>query len=69
MEANQFDVYAEFLLECKKVMGSVDFQRFDHDSDYRTAICERVISQADDRLFDIAQLVNQEIEEEESKNH
>lgn len=65
MEANQFDVYAEFLLECKKVMGSVDFERFDHDSNYRTEVCQRVISQADDRLFDIADLVNREIDNEE----
>ncbi|MFW5431533.1 MAG: hypothetical protein ACKE5M_05850 [Methylophilaceae bacterium] len=65
MQANQYDVYAQFLLECKEVMGSVDFERLDTDSEYRTEVCQRVMSKADDRLFDIADMVNREIESEE----
>jgi hypothetical protein len=65
MEANQYDVYAEFLLECKKVMGSVDFERLDTDSAYRTEVCQRVVAKADERLFDIADMINREIESEE----
>lgn len=69
MQANQYDVYAQFLLECKKVMGTVDFERLDADTAYRAEICQRVIAQADDRLFEIADLVNREIDSEESKDH
>jgi hypothetical protein len=65
MQATPYDVYAEFLLACKKVMGSVDFQRLDTDSAYRTEVCQRVLSKADDRLFDIADLISREIENEE----
>ncbi len=65
MQANQYDVYAQFLLECKKVMGTVDFERLDNDSEYKAEVCQRVISQADDRLFEIADIVNREIESEE----
>lgn len=65
MQANQYGVYAEFLLACKKMMGSVDFERLGSDSEYRTEVCQQVISKADDRLFDIADLINREIENEE----
>jgi hypothetical protein len=69
MQVNHFDVYAQFLLECKKVMGSVDFERLDKDNEYRTQVCQRIALNVDDSLFEIAHLVNQEIDEEESKNH
>lgn len=65
MQENQFDVYAEFLIACKKVMGSVDFERLDSDSEYRTEVCQRVFSNADDRLFYMAELINNKIETEE----
>lgn len=66
MEANQYDVYAEFLLACKDAMGSVDFERFDHDSEYRSQICNRIIANASDELYDIAEMINREIENEET---
>lgn len=66
MQANQYDVYAEFLLACKDAMGSVDFERFDHDSDYRKAICDHIIANASEELFDIAEMINREIENEET---
>lgn len=69
MQANQYDVYAQFLLACKQVMGTVDFERLDNDDEYRTAICQRIALDADDTLFEIAHLVNQELSEDESKNH
>ncbi len=71
MQDSQFDVYADFLLQCKEVMGSVDFDRLDHDSEYRTDICQRVASKVDGRLFYMADLINRklEIEEEEEPTH
>ena len=69
MQANQYDVYAQFLLACKKVMGAVDFERLDNDNEYRAEVCQRVALNADDSLFEIAHLVNQELNEEESKDH
>jgi len=69
MQANQYDMYAQFLLACKQVMGTVDFERLDNDNEYRTEICQRITLNADDTLFEIAHLVNQELSEDESKNH
>ena len=69
MQANQYDVYAQFLLACKQVMGTVDFERLDNDDEYRTAVCQRIALDADDTLFETAHLVNQELSDEESKNH
>ena len=69
MQANQYDVYAQFLLACKDAMGSVDFERLDKDHEYRTQVCQRIALNVDDSLFEFAHLVNQEIDVEESKNH
>ncbi len=65
MQESPFDVYAEFLLECKEVMGSVDFERLDQDSEYRSDICQRIASKVDSRLFYKADLINRKLEMDE----
>jgi len=62
MQYSQYDIYAEFLLECKEIMGSVDFERLDNDSEYRSDICQRVASKVDGRLFYMADLINRKLE-------
>jgi len=72
MQAGPFDVYAEFLLECKEVMGSVDFDRLDQDDEYRSDVCQRIASKVDGRLFYMADLINRKLdmdEEEEVPTH
>jgi len=39
---NHFDVYAKFLLDCKKAMGSLDLDRLSVDDDYKNEVLRRV---------------------------
>lgn len=65
MQENHYDVYAKFLLECKEAMGSVDFERLDNDSEYRTDVCQRIAAKVDNRLFYMADLINRKLNAEE----
>ena len=61
MQANQYDVYAQFLLECRKVMGPLDLERLAYDEEYKNEFFERVSAKADDGLFEIANMINREL--------
>jgi hypothetical protein len=69
MQTNNFDVYAQFLLDCKKVMGTLDLDRLAFDSEYKAEVFERIAQNADDQLFKTASLVNQELNEGGSDSH
>jgi hypothetical protein len=62
MQANQYDVYAQFLLECRKVMGTLDLEKLAYDEAYKSEFFSRVSLNADDGLFQIADLINREID-------
>jgi len=62
MQVNQYDVYAQFLLECRKVMGTLDLEKLAYDDEYKTEFFSRVSLKADDNLFEIANLINREID-------
>jgi hypothetical protein len=62
MQANQYDVYAQFLLECRKVMGTLDLEKLAYDEEYKAEFFNRVSVKADDNLFEIANLINREID-------
>lgn len=69
MQANNFDVYAQFLLDCKRVMGTLDLDKLANDSEYKAEVFSRIQLSADDKIFEVASLVNQEFDEDESQNH
>jgi len=69
MQAENFDVYAQFLLDCKKVMGTLDFDRLANDSEYKAEVFSRISLSADDKIFEVANLVNQEFDDDESQSH
>ncbi len=64
MQANQYDVYAQFLLACKEVMGTLDLEKLANDETYKAECFNRVSLDANDKLFAIADLVNRELEKE-----
>ncbi len=35
MQVNQYDVYAQFLLECRKVMGTLDLEKLAYDEEFK----------------------------------
>lgn len=69
MQTNNFDVYAQFLLDCKKVMGTLDLDRLAFDSEYKAEVFNRIAENADEKIFEMANLVNQELNEDEFGDH
>lgn len=61
MQVNQYDVYAQFLLACKELMGTLDLEKLSNDADYKDAILNRVAVRADDQIFEIANMVNRQL--------
>lgn len=68
MQANHYDVYAQFLLDCKEVMGTLDLEKLAYDDEYKAEFFKRISLDADDKIFEMANLVNQELDNE-SQNH
>ena len=64
MQANQYDVYAQFLLGCKKIMGTLDLEKLVYDEEYRTEFFNRVSLNSDNELFQMADLINRELDTE-----
>ena len=64
MQYNQYDVYAQFLVRCREVMGPFDLDRLEHDHVYKTNFFERVALSADDQIFALAHLVNITMQDE-----
>lgn len=69
MQTDNLDVYAQFLLDCKKVMGTLDFDKLTNDSEYKAELFSRIALSADDKIFEMASLVSQELDAEESQSH
>jgi hypothetical protein len=61
MQANHFEVYAEFLIECRKAMGPVDFEKLAFDDEYQSEFFDRVVAGANDEIFDMAALIKHEL--------
>ncbi len=62
MQTNEYDVYAEFLLACKDVMGSLDIDRLENDEEYKAEFFNNLSLEADDNLFKLADIVNRELD-------
>lgn len=63
------DVYANFLVQCWQVMGPFDIEKLANDDAYKTAFFNRVALNADDTLFEMANIVNHQLIEEEENTH
>lgn len=61
MQANHFEVYAEFLIECRKAMGPVDFEKLAFDDEYQSEFFDRVVAGANDEILDMAALIKHEL--------
>ncbi len=69
MNYNQYDVYAQFLVRCREVMGPFDLERLEHDNAYKTDFFERAALSADDQIFALADLVSRVIQDESVNVH
>lgn len=64
-----YAVYAEFLVQCRKVMGPFDIEKLACDQDYKADFFNRVALSADDQLFEMANLVSRALNEEALSVH
>jgi hypothetical protein len=62
-------VYAQFLAECRKVVGPFDIERLAYDQEYKTNFFNSVALNADDQLFEMAALVTSKLNEEMQSMH
>ena len=68
-DLNVYATYAAFLVQCRKVMGPFDVEKLAHDEAYKTEFFNRVSLSADDKLFDLANLVSRQLDEELLTTH
>ena len=68
-DSDVYAVYAAFLIQCRKVMGPFDVEKLAHDDVYKAEFFNRVSLNADDTLFDLANLVSKQLNEESLKIH
>lgn len=61
MQANHYEVYAEFLIECRKAMGPMDFEKLAFDDEYQAEFFSRVLAGANDDILDMADLIAREL--------
>jgi hypothetical protein len=64
MTNENIDFYAKFLTQCRQVIGPFDLERLSTDQHYKAEIFNKVAINADDQLFQMAALVNSQLNEE-----
>lgn len=64
-----YATYAAFLIQCRKVMGPFDVEKLAHDEAYKADFFNRVALSADDTLFELANLVSNQLNEEALSIH
>ena len=63
------NVYATFLVQCWQVMGPFDIEKLATDNAYKAEFFNRVTLNADDQLFEMANLVSQQLTIDAEKSH
>ncbi|WP_047541556.1 hypothetical protein [Methylotenera versatilis] len=63
---NQYEMYAQFLIRCREVMGPFDVEKLATDENYKADFFQRVALSADDELFNMAFIINCSLNETDS---
>ncbi len=69
MNDDTIAVYAQFLAQCRKVIGPFDLEKLTSDQDYKEEFFNRVKLSQDDKLFKLAALVDRKLNEEMFGKH
>lgn len=69
MSNNNVAVYAQFLAQCREVIGPFDIERLAYDQQYKAQLILSLALKADDKLFDMAALVTSKLNEEIQSAH
>ena len=62
-------VYAQFLAQCREVIGPFDIERLAYDQQYKAQLISSLALTADDKLFEMAALVDSKLNEETQSTH
>ena len=62
-------VYAQFLAQCREIIGPFDIERLAYDQQYKAQLIHNVALTADDKLFEMAALVDSKLNEEMQSAH
>jgi hypothetical protein len=63
---NQYEMYAQFLIRCREVMGPFDVEKLASDENYKADFFQRVALSADNELFTMAYIINRSLTEADS---
>lgn len=69
MTNDNIAVYAQFLAQCRKVIGPFDIERLACDQHYKAQLISSLALTADDKLFEMAALVDSKLNEEMQSMH
>ena len=68
-DSNVYSTYAAFLVQCRKVMGPFNIEKLAHDEAYQAEFFNRVSLSTDDKLFELANLVSNQLNQESQITH
>ena len=69
MTHNNVAVYAQFLAQCREIIGPFDLERLAYDQQYKAQLISSLALTADDKLFEMAALVDSKLNEEMQSAH
>ena len=69
MTNNNVAVYAQFLAQCREVIGPFDIERLAYDQQYKIQLINSLALKADDKLFEMAAFVDSKLNEEMQNTH
>ena len=69
MISDNVAVYAQFLAQCREVIGPFDIERMANDQLYKAQLINSLALTADDKLFEMAAVVNSKLNEEMHSTH
>lgn len=69
MTNNNVAIYAQFLAQCREIIGPFDIGRMAYDQQYKAQLISSLALTADDKLFEMAALVDSKLNEEMQCTH
>lgn len=69
MTNNNVAIYAQFLAQCREIIGPFDIERMAYDQQYKAQLISSLALTADDKLFEMAALVDSKLNEELQCTH
>ena len=62
MENEDFELYAEFLVQCRELLGPFDIEKLAFDPEYKAEFIQRAEISPEDQIFKMAKNINRLLE-------